>query len=48
MIFSSVTEAIHHMVSIWENKLIQLPQTAITEKQNSQNRTVKQIIREKK
>jgi hypothetical protein len=44
MNFLSVTEAINQMVSIWEDKLIQLPQTVITEKQNSQNRTVKQIV----
>jgi hypothetical protein len=38
------TDEILHIVNEWEPKLLALPEDAITEKRNHQNRTVKQLL----
>lgn len=42
--FQDITDRIEELISIWEVKLLQLPQDIRTERRNSQNRTIKQIL----
>ncbi len=42
--FRDITERIEKLISMWEVKLLQLPQDIRTERKNSQNRTIKEII----
>jgi len=42
--FTAVTDGILEIVENWENKLLNLPVELITEKRNSQNRTIKQLV----
>lgn len=42
--FNDITDRIEELVSIWEVKLLPLSHEAITERLNSQNRSIKQII----
>ena len=43
-IFEPVTKGIASLINVWENKLLDLPTDVITERRNSQNRTIKQIL----
>ena len=43
-IFEPVTKGIASLIKAWENKLLSLPTDVITERRNSQNRTIKQIL----
>ncbi len=43
-IFEPVTKGMASLIKAWENKLLQLPSAVITERRNSQNRTIKQIL----
>ena len=43
-IFEPVTKGIASLIKAWENKLLHLPTDVITERRNSQNRTIKQIL----
>ena len=42
--FSKVTLEIISLTEVWEGKLIRLPTEVISERRNSQNRTIKQIL----
>ncbi len=42
--FQDITDRIEELINIWEVKLLQLPQDVRTERRNSQNRTIKQIL----
>lgn len=42
--FQDITDRIEELVSIWEVKLLQLTQDVRTERYNSQNRNIKQIL----
>lgn len=42
--FQDITDRIEELISLWEVKLLQLPQDIRTERRNSQNRTIKQIL----
>jgi hypothetical protein len=42
--YESITREIISLIEIWEPKLIALPAGIITNRRNSQNRTIKQII----
>lgn len=44
MNFTSVTTGILQGLASWEDQLLLLPETVLTQKHNSQNRTIKQII----
>ncbi|MBN1115739.1 MAG: DinB family protein [Bacteroidales bacterium] len=44
MIFIEITQGIQQGLDAWENKLKELPLETITQKRNSQNRTIKQIL----
>lgn len=44
MDFSNVTNGILQGIDTWETKLIKLPKDTITNKRNSQDRTIKQIL----
>jgi hypothetical protein len=44
MLFNAIAEEITALVNEWEPKLKSLPEAVLQEKQNSQNRTIKQII----
>jgi len=44
MDFSPITNGIREYLSTWEQKLLDLPQATITNKRNSQNRSIKQIL----
>lgn len=41
---SIVTDEILNVVRDWEERLLEIPVSVITEKRNSQNRTIKQLI----
>ena len=41
--FETVSRGITDLIKMWEPKLSKLPENIITEKRNSQNRTIKQI-----
>ena len=43
-IFEPVTKGITSLIDSWEDKLLSLPANVITERRNSQNRTIKQIL----
>jgi len=43
-IFEPVTKGITSLIDSWEDKLLSLPTNVITERRNSQNRTIKQIL----
>lgn len=43
-IFEPVTKGIASLIDVWEDKLLSLPAEVITERRNSQNRTIKQIL----
>ncbi len=42
--FNKLTKEIIELTSSWENKLLSLPEEVITQRRNSQNRTIKQIV----
>jgi len=42
--FEPIAEGIRHSVNSWENRLLQLPADVITERRNSQQRNIKQIV----
>lgn len=42
--YESITQEIISLIEIWEPKLLALPAGIITNRRNSQNRTIKQII----
>ena len=42
--FESVTKGVVSLIDAWEDKLLSLPTEVITERRNSQNRTIKQIL----
>lgn len=42
--FSIVIDGISQVIREWENKLLDLPVEAISERRNAQNRTIKQLI----
>lgn len=42
--FSIVINGISQVIREWENKLLNLPAEAISERRNAQNRTIKQLI----
>lgn len=42
--FESVSQGILNYLEEWEPKLLQLPQNVFTQRRNSQNRNIKQII----
>ncbi|HMM02523.1 MULTISPECIES: DinB family protein [unclassified Dysgonomonas] len=42
--FSIVIDGIGQVIRMWENKLLNLPVETISEKRNTQNRTIKQLI----
>lgn len=44
MDFSNITTGITQVIKTWEPKLMSLPIDTITQKRNSQNRTIKQIL----
>ncbi len=44
MEFSNVTDGILQGINLWETKLIELDEDTIANKQNSQGRTIKQIL----
>lgn len=44
MLFNAIAEEIIALANEWEPKLKSLPETVLQEKQNSQNRTIKQIV----
>lgn len=44
MDFSNITIGIHRYIGTWEQKLKDLPTDTITNKRNSQNRSIKQIL----
>ena len=41
---SAITTEILSLIDVWEHKLASLPKEIITERRNSQNRTIKQIL----
>lgn len=42
--FSIIIDGISQVIREWENKLLNLPLEAISERRNAQNRTIKQLI----
>ena len=42
--FKSITQELLNLIKEWEPKLLALPEEVITERRNSQNRTIKQIV----
>ena len=42
--FKSITQELFNLIKEWEPKLLALPEEVITERRNSQNRTIKQIV----
>ena len=42
--FSAISDEIHSLVKEWEPKLMDLAPVTITQRRNSQNRTIKQIL----
>ena len=42
--FETLANEINSLVNAWENKLLSLPKDVITQRSNSQNRTIKQIV----
>ena len=42
--FSEISQGIYTVLEMWESKLQELPQNVITERRNSQNRNIKQIL----
>jgi uncharacterized damage-inducible protein DinB len=44
MMFHELAKEIIDLTSSWENKLLSLPEEVITQRRNSQNRTIKQIV----
>src|ERR1035437_3851029 len=42
--FEPITAGIITLMDLWEEKLLKLPANVITERRNSQNRTIKQIL----
>ena len=42
--FEPITHGILSLIDVWEVKLLSLPTDVITERRNSQNRTIKQIL----
>lgn len=44
MQFQNIAEEITTLVKKWEHKLESLPEPVLSERQNSQNRTIKQIV----
>jgi len=42
--FEPITAGIITLIERWEDKLLELPTDVITERRNSQNRTIKQIL----
>jgi hypothetical protein len=42
--FEPITNEIISLIDIWEIKLLRLPASVITDRRNSQNRTIKQIL----
>ena len=44
MDFSPIANGIREYLSNWEQKLLDLPEATITNKRNSQNRSIKQIL----
>ena len=42
--FESISEELLSLIKEWEPKLLALPNDVITERRNSQNRTIKQIV----
>ena len=42
--FKSIIQELLNLVNEWEPKLLALPEEVITERRNSQNRTIKQIV----
>jgi hypothetical protein len=42
--FEPITIGIASLIEVWEVKLLSLPTEVITERRNSQNRTIKQIL----
>jgi hypothetical protein len=42
--FKSIIQELLNLINEWEPKLLALPEEVITERRNSQNRTIKQIV----
>ncbi len=42
--FESIIQELLNLIKEWEPKLLALPEEVITERRNSQNRTIKQIV----
>jgi hypothetical protein len=42
--FKSIIQELINLIKEWEPKLLALPEEVITERRNSQNRTIKQIV----
>ncbi|NJK84741.1 MAG: DinB family protein [Bacteroidales bacterium] len=42
--FEPIAEGVLSLIKIWESKLLGLPNDVITQRRNSQNRTIKQIV----
>jgi hypothetical protein len=42
--FTEAINAINHITEVWESKLLNLPDDTISNRRNSQNRTIKQLI----
>ncbi len=42
--FESIIQELSDLIKEWEPKLLALPEEVITERRNSQNRTIKQIV----
>lgn len=42
--FKTLANEIISLVNVWESKLLSLPEVVITQRKNSQNRTIKQIV----
>jgi hypothetical protein len=42
--FKSIIQELLNLIKEWEPKLLALPEEVITERRNSQNRTIKQIV----
>jgi hypothetical protein len=44
MNFNHITSGINQVIDHWEPKLLQLPETVITQRLNAQNRSIKQLL----